>query len=445
MSHFTRLSPLIFTLLALTLALSFTHAADTPVETVAHIVQDAAHAANHAGQGHVHETPAAAAAVKPADTPASSQSPTTETPAAPAAPATPTPIPIPTPAHATHAASQSNPPIPPNHAAHQLHTEAATRQATERAAAASHAHAAHGHAHGHDAHAAHGAHAAGHAEHSTRFHVRDPHAHHGHAPGQVIQHGSHNHTIEDAEQHGGLIFSVLFFVMIGAQLALFVWKKYHLRSFENATILGLWLVPAIWSMLSGFWRMLLVWTAFSSLCGYIIKLAMAKPLQRSTPRKVYTFFYYVYKICYSLAFVGYLMIMCDFFGISLLLPAALTPLAPAGFMLCFYGLYYGVLGRDLANVCSTYMAHNLGYYSKEGIAEKNLPVNICAICDSELTRSVRLSDASTAADETIYTLNCGHKFHEFCLRGWTIIGKRDSCAYCCEKVQLRKTFQNPCK
>ena len=45
--------------------------------------------------------------------------------------------------------------------------------------------------------------------------------------------------------------------------------------------------------------------------------------------------------------------------------------------------------------------------------------------------------------EKIIKLGCGHSYHELCIRGWTLIGKKDTCPYCNERVQLRQTFTNP--
>lgn len=36
-----------------------------------------------------------------------------------------------------------------------------------------------------------------------------------------------------------------------------------------------------------------------------------------------------------------------------------------------------------------------------------------------------------------------YRFHEFCIRGWYIIGKKQTCPYCKEKVDLKKMFCNP--
>ena len=34
-------------------------------------------------------------------------------------------------------------------------------------------------------------------------------------------------------------------------------------------------------------------------------------------------------------------------------------------------------------------------------------------------------------------------FHEFCIRGWCIVGKKQTCPYCKEKVDLKIMFKNP--
>ena len=35
------------------------------------------------------------------------------------------------------------------------------------------------------------------------------------------------------------------------------------------------------------------------------------------------------------------------------------------------------------------------------------------------------------------------RFHEFCIRGWCIVGKKQTCPYCHEKVDLKRMFPNP--
>jgi len=92
-----------------------------------------------------------------------------------------------------------------------------------------------------------------------------------------------------------------------------------------------------------------------------------------------------------------------------------------------------VLGRDLVEICSNRMAATIGYYSKDGLPNKHLRENICAICGSatqHMARSlVDLPEKSLVFDETIHQLECKHTFHEKCIRGWCLIGKKDMCPY----------------
>jgi RING finger protein 121 len=107
-------------------------------------------------------------------------------------------------------------------------------------------------------------------------------------------------------------------------------------------------------------------------------------------------------------------------------------------LLVLYGIYFGVLGRDLAEVCAERMASTMGYSSSSGLPARHLERDICAICAG------RLDFDNTGFFGKTYELNCNHKFHEFCIRGWTIVGKKDVCPYCKEKVDLRQTLlKNP--
>jgi RING finger protein 121/175 len=52
---------------------------------------------------------------------------------------------------------------------------------------------------------------------------------------------------------------------------------------------------------------------------------------------------------------------------------------------------------------------------------------MCAIC----------GETTTHSSEPLHKLNCDHTYHEICIRGWTIVGKKETCPYCKEKVDLR--------
>lgn len=57
----------------------------------------------------------------------------------------------------------------------------------------------------------------------------------------------------------------------------------------------------------------------------------------------------------------------------------------------------------------------------------------CILCGQEL--DALLKDATTI-DEPLITLGCGHQFHETCIRGWAIIGKKDSYVVHCFALMI---------
>ena len=85
----------------------------------------------------------------------------------------------------------------------------------------------------------------------------------------------------------------------------------------------------------------------------------------------------------------------------------------SGMTIMFYGLYYGVLGRDFAEICAGRMAAVIGFVSVSGIPKRSPSASMCGVCSHELVRD---GDATTS--EKNIKLPCDHHFHEFCIRGW---------------------------
>ena len=65
-----------------------------------------------------------------------------------------------------------------------------------------------------------------------------------------------------------------------------------------------------------------------------------------------------------------------------------------GILMMFYGLYFGVTGRDLAEAATDRMANNLGYVSRDGIPSKQANSNICVLCDEALSHVARPGEAA---------------------------------------------------
>ena len=69
--------------------------------------------------------------------------------------------------------------------------------------------------------------------------------------------------------------------------------------------------------------------------------------------QVYSWFLGCHKACVVIGIVGYALLMLEGFGFGLLI----GPIWPDGIslMLIWYGMYFGVLGRDLAEVAGDRM------------------------------------------------------------------------------------------
>ncbi|CAF1567210.1 unnamed protein product [Rotaria sordida] len=70
----------------------------------------------------------------------------------------------------------------------------------------------------------------------------------------------------------------------------------------------------------------------------------------------------------------------------------------------FYGIYYGVLGRDLAESCTDRMASKIGYYSETGLPKRALESNTCAVC----ANPILVQNNEEALIEQTFKLQCGH-------------------------------------
>ncbi|XP_038056300.1 RING finger protein 121-like [Patiria miniata] len=232
---------------------------------------------------------------------------------------------------------------------------------------------------------------------------------------------------------------ILIATLVVAQVLLVQWKTRHFKSYQIATLVGMWAIPVYFCVTLHWWRFLIIWTIFSLITAFISYRATRNPLPGSTPRLVYKWFYTIYKISYGLGVCGYTVIMCTFLNLNLLFLIKTDKSMDFGLVLLFYGLYYGVLGRDFAEICSEQMAARIGYYTKTGLPGRALEDNICAVCGQK----IYIPDEDEEVAERVYELTCKHRFHEFCIRGWCIVGKRQICPYCKEKVDLKRMFKNP--
>ncbi|XP_004536133.1 RING finger protein 121 [Ceratitis capitata] len=232
---------------------------------------------------------------------------------------------------------------------------------------------------------------------------------------------------------------VLLITLIVAQVILVTWKQRHYKSYAATTLVAMWLIPMGISISYSFIRFIVIWILFSLLTAFVIRKAVSKPIERTTPRLVYKWFLLIYQISYILGIGGYIVMMATFIGFNYIFNQGPNVWMDTGLLLVFYGLYIGVLGRDISEICSEKMAVQIGYYTPQGIPTRHLDNNVCAICGNQLLVNVK----EEGLFENTYKLTCNHIFHEFCIRGWCIVGKKQTCPYCKEKVDLKRMFRNP--
>ncbi|XP_048349931.1 RING finger protein 121 [Sphaerodactylus townsendi] len=232
---------------------------------------------------------------------------------------------------------------------------------------------------------------------------------------------------------------ILIATLVVAQLLLVQWKQRHPRSYNMVTLFQMWVVPLYFTVKLHWWRFLVIWVFFSAVTAFVTFRATRKPLVQTTPRLVYKWFLLIYKISYATGIVGYMAVMFTLFGLNLLFRIKPEDGMDFGISLLFYGLYYGVLERDFAEMCADYMASTIGFYSASGMPTKHLSDSVCAVCGQQIFVDVN----EEGIIENTYRLSCNHVFHEFCIRGWCIVGKKQTCPYCKEKVDLKRMFSNP--
>lgn len=213
------------------------------------------------------------------------------------------------------------------------------------------------------------------------------------------------------DMHAAMLL-ILIATLIVSQFVLFEWKKRSYKSYLFVSLLALWIIPFGISIRNYYWRFVISWSIFSFMTLLVLQRSFERPPAKTTPRLVYKFFLFMYKLSYALGIIGYVLMMLTFLGINLLFGHQPQVWMDTSLLIIFYGTYYGVLGRDLSELCTDKIAIHIGYYNLEGIPTKSLPKDLCALCAHKLF----VSENEKGVIEDTYKLPCGHTFHEFCIR-----------------------------
>ncbi|KAJ1625929.1 hypothetical protein T492DRAFT_1036177 [Pavlovales sp. CCMP2436] len=278
------------------------------------------------------------------------------------------------------------------------------------------------------------------------------------------------------ESRALLVLIIYVIALVAFQAFLVNCRKEHDALYIAVSLVGLWVIPAVAAVWLMWPWMLFVWSAVTLVMGHVMYLASRRELAHKTPRTVYSFFSAATRSCFALGALGYGLMLSDFLHLEELVGLS-GYVGPLGGALLCYGLYLGVLTRDCASLTSEIMAARMGFASggmRDEESRRELPKTVCCVCGGELVDCSRAdggahdeADAEEADEltalraqheserrienpfedclqpskpEPIVTLQCGHRYHESCIRGWTLIGKKDTCAYCCERVELKQVF-----
>ncbi|KAG0432462.1 hypothetical protein HPB47_020832 [Ixodes persulcatus] len=95
------------------------------------------------------------------------------------------------------------------------------------------------------------------------------------------------------KMHAYMILILLASVVV-AQIVLVQWKKRHFKSYQRASMLGMWLIPLCVSVHSHWWRFVFIWSIFTLFTCIVVSWALQKPIAGTTPRWVYKWFYVVH-------------------------------------------------------------------------------------------------------------------------------------------------------
>jgi RING finger protein 121 len=248
-------------------------------------------------------------------------------------------------------------------------------------------------------------------------------------------------------RHSLLVFYIVILAMILAQSALVAWRRRARRSYELVTLVGLFLIPPVISVQIGAWRFVAVWALYSAVTSfflYSLAAARAGGMDKTLPKRLYRWFEGVFRASVAVGAAGYALLLAQVLGVGL------APFLDPGsaLIVLWYGLYFGILTRDCAEVASDRIAARMG-----GARRMAVSVRDCGVCGGELrdahsflsapggSNGAAAAPAGVPADpDASVQLSCRHLFHQECARGWLIVGKKDCCPTCGEKVDARALY-----
>lgn len=289
-----------------------------------------------------------------------------------------------------------------------------------------------------------------------------------------IQHAEFHKKHKGHEAMHAEMVIILITMLVLGQIALFQWRSRSPKTYNTCTLFLLWIVPLVFSCMYGWPRFIIIWSVFTLITGLVLRKAVwNQKITPETPRLVYRVFLFMFRVSLTIGTVGYLCFLFTMLGFNLMFFVSPELAFDFSFLCLWYGFYFGVVVRDLSDLCSTSIAKKVGYYqdesgtgkeAKQRLLTRQLAPNICAICGNSMHDSAQSTKHSQSlfdphanlldeshptnsrdmsGEEETIKLSCGHTFHEYCIRGWILVGKKQTCPYCSEKVDTKQLTAHP--
>ncbi|PJF17393.1 hypothetical protein PSACC_02845 [Paramicrosporidium saccamoebae] len=165
------------------------------------------------------------------------------------------------------------------------------------------------------------------------------------------------HRMDSATTSQSLEDTVLvgiFAAVVVFQYGLLLWKRKHPNTYLLTSLFLLWVFPLFIAINNSFWRFTIVWLIYSATNYRVIRAASQPKLDPKTPRFVYRFYRGLFNVTMGIAAFGYGLFLVNAF----IFPTA--TMIDLSITLVFYGLYFGVLSRDLVEYGADRMATTIG-------------------------------------------------------------------------------------
>jgi len=232
-----------------------------------------------------------------------------------------------------------------------------------------------------------------------------------------------------------------FFISFISPMCFVLLQKFGPSIFRITTLSLMWGFGICYALYFKAKLFIVCWIIYTVLNLNMYLRTRRKELQASTPRVIYKYFLFTFRLNYYFALGSAIvfLIYSVFFVSEEELRSENFENQDMLLYVFICALYFGILNRDFAEICAETIAIRSGFYGPDAIARNEFSPTICGICSEPML----MANVGMMSFEKYVGLKCGHSFHDLCIKGWCLVGKKNTCPYCHEKVDMNNAFQRP--